>query len=74
MAARGLSKIQVLVEALKANALQLDATDEAQVAALFDALTSPSRAVVQNPSAGMRGPVEKLSADDVQNAIEVIAT
>lgn len=51
----------------------LDATDEAAVKALFDALPEPPRVVIYNPSMRVRGPVAKLAAEDVRHAIEITA-
>ncbi len=73
LAARSADKIKTLADELGATAVQLDATNEAEVAGLFDALPSPPRVVIYNPSARVRGPVAELSADDVRNAVEVTA-
>jgi NAD(P)-dependent dehydrogenase (short-subunit alcohol dehydrogenase family) len=73
LAARSADKMKTLADELGATAVQLDATNEAEVANLFDALPSPPRVVIYNPSARVRGPVAELSADDVRNAVEVTA-
>lgn len=73
LAARSADKIKTLADELGATAVQLDVTNEAEVAGLFDALPSPPRVVIYNPSARVRGPVAELSADDVRNAVEVTA-
>lgn len=73
LAARSADKMKTLADELGATAVQLDATNEAEVAGLFDALPSPPRVVIYNPSARVRGPVAELSADDVRNAVEVTA-
>lgn len=73
LAARSADKMKTLADELGATAVQLDVTNEAEVAGLFDALPSPPRVVIYNPSARVRGPVAELSADDVRNAVEVTA-
>ena len=60
LAARSASKMQALVDELGATAVQMNATDEAEVAALFDTLPSSPRVLVYNPSARVRGPVAEL--------------
>ena len=52
--------MQALVDELGATAVQMNATDEAEVAALFDTLPSSPRVLVYNPSARVRGPVAEL--------------
>ncbi|OSQ41753.1 hypothetical protein MGEO_16720, partial [Marivita geojedonensis] len=71
LAARTLDKMGPLAVALGAREVQLDATDEEAVAALFDSLPEAPRVVIYNPSARVRGPIAELSADDVRNAVEV---
>jgi len=73
LAARTPDKMAALVEEVGAKAVTLDATDEASVAALFDALPSSPRVVIYNPSARVRGPIAELSADDVRRAVDVTA-
>lgn len=73
LAARSAQKIQALVKEIGASPALLDVTDEAAVAALFDALPASPRVVICNPSARVRGPIAELSADAVRNAVEVTA-
>ena len=73
LAARTPDKMAALVDELGAKAVTLDATDEAFVAALFDALPASPRVVIYNPSARVRGPIAELSADDVRRAVDVTA-
>ncbi|NNE51362.1 MAG: SDR family NAD(P)-dependent oxidoreductase [Sulfitobacter sp.] len=73
LAARGTDKLKLLADETAARMVQLDATDEDAVAALFDRLTAVPRIVIYNPSARVRGPISELSADDVRNAVEVTA-
>ena len=73
LAARGADKLGPLGEETSARTVQLDATDEDAVAALFDGLPAAPRVVIYNPSARVRGPIAELSADDVRNAVEVTA-
>ncbi|PWJ21428.1 SDR family NAD(P)-dependent oxidoreductase [Jannaschia seohaensis] len=73
LAARSPDKMRDLAAETGAETVLLDATDEAGVAALFDALPRPPRVVVYNPSMRVRGPVAELDADEVRRAVEVTA-
>lgn len=73
LAARSGDKMRDVAAETGADTVLLDATDEAAVAALFDALPQPPRVVIYNPSSRVRGPVAELAADDVRTAIEVTA-
>lgn len=73
LAARSPDKMQALAAETGAQTVLLNATDEASVAALFDALPAPPRVVVYNPSARVRGPVAELCAEDVRHAVNVTA-
>ncbi len=73
LAARSTGKMRSLADETGARTVQLDATDEDAVAALFDSLPAAPRVVIYNPSARVRGPISELSAEDVRNAIEVTA-
>ena len=73
LAARTADKMQALADETGAATVLLDATEEASVAALFDALPVPPRVVIYNPSFRVRGPVAELSADDVRRAVDVTA-
>lgn len=73
LAARSDDKMRKIAAETGAETVLLDATDEAAVAALFDALPRPPRIVVYNPSARVRGPVAELAAEDVRRAVEVTA-
>ncbi|MAQ38846.1 MULTISPECIES: SDR family NAD(P)-dependent oxidoreductase [Thioclava] len=73
LAARSAEKMQALAEETGARMVQLDATDEAAIADLFDALPAPPRVVVYNPSGRVRGSVAELDAEDVRAAVEITA-
>lgn len=73
LAARSGERMQAVAAETGARTVLLDATDEAAVAALFDALPAAPRVVIYNPSARVRGAVAELSADDVRQAVEVTA-
>ncbi len=73
LAARSAEKMRDLAAETGAEAVLLDATDEAAIEELFDALPQPPRVVIYNPSARVRGPVAELAAEDVRQAIEVTA-
>ena len=51
LAARSGDKMMALAEETNARTVQLDATDEDAVAALFDGLPAAPRVVIYNPSA-----------------------
>ncbi|OOY33464.1 SDR family NAD(P)-dependent oxidoreductase [Thioclava sp. F36-6] len=73
LAARSAEKMQALAKETGARMVQLDATDEAAIADLFDALPAPPRVVVYNPSGRVRGPVAELDATEVRAAVEITA-
>ncbi|QPZ90930.1 SDR family NAD(P)-dependent oxidoreductase [Thioclava electrotropha] len=73
LAARSAEKMQALAKETGARMVQLDATDEAAIADLFDALPAPPRVVVYNPSGRLRGPVAELDAAEVRTAVEITA-
>lgn len=73
LGARSADKLGSLADETAARTVQLDATDEDAVAALFDGLPAAPRVVIYNPSARVRGPIAELSAQDVRNAVEVTA-
>ncbi|OOY21157.1 oxidoreductase [Thioclava sp. DLFJ5-1] len=73
LAARSAEKMQALADETGARMVQLDATDEAAIADLFDALPAPPRVVVYNPSGRVRGPVAELDAAEVRAAVEITA-
>ncbi len=73
LAARSGEKMREVAAETGAETVLLDATDEAAVGALFDALPEPPRVVIYNPSSRVRGPVAELAADDVRRAVEVTA-
>ncbi|OOY17513.1 SDR family NAD(P)-dependent oxidoreductase [Thioclava sp. DLFJ4-1] len=73
LAARSAEKMQALADETGARMVQLDATDEAAIADLFDVLPAPPRVVVYNPSGRVRGPVAELDADEVRAAVEITA-
>ena len=73
LSARRADKLASLADETAARTVQVDATDEAAVAALFDSLPVAPRVVIYNSSARVRGPIAELSADDVRNAVEVTA-
>lgn len=73
LAARSQNKMNALADEIGARTVLLDATDEAAVAKLFDALPEAPRVVIYNPSGRARGPITDLSADDVRKAVDVTA-
>ena len=73
LAARGGEKMRAVAEETGARRVLLDATDEHDVARLFDDLPAVPRVVIYNPSARVRGPVAELDADEVRAAVEVTA-
>lgn len=73
LAARTGEKMAAVAAETGARSVLLDGTDEAAVAALFDALPEAPRVAVYNPSARVRGPVAELDVADIRRAIEVSA-
>lgn len=73
LASRSGAKMQEVADETSAHTVLLDAMDEAAVAGLFDALPTPPRVVVYNPSARVRGPVTELSLEDVRRAVDITA-
>ncbi len=73
LAARSGDKMRDVAADTGADTVLLDATDEAAVAGLFDALPQPPRVVIYNPSSRVHGSVAELAADDVRRTIEVTA-
>ncbi|MGF6860680.1 NAD(P)-dependent dehydrogenase (short-subunit alcohol dehydrogenase family) [Rhodobacteraceae bacterium MBR-64] len=73
LAARSADKMAALARDTGAATHQLDASDPAAVAALFDGLAQAPRVVIYNPSARVRGPITDLDPQEVRSAIEVTA-
>ena len=73
LASRSGGKAEAVAEETGAAMAKLDATDEAAVAGLFDALPAPPNLVIYNPSSRVRGPVAELQLEDVRRAVEVTA-
>ncbi len=77
LAARDTAKLQPVCEELGATAFRCDATDSAQVAALFDDATrhlgAAPEVVVYNASRRVRGAFVDVDAADVARAIAVTA-
>ncbi|MDB2407358.1 SDR family NAD(P)-dependent oxidoreductase [Jannaschia sp.] len=73
LAARSGDKMRDLAAETGAQTVLLDATDEAAVASMFDALPQAPRVVIYNPSARVRGPVAELEVEDVRRAIDITA-
>ena len=72
LAARNIAKLDALVAETGAAAHACDATDEAAIAALFDA-EGDAEVVVYNPSFRTRGPITDLVPADVQKSLQVCA-
>ncbi len=73
LVARSGERAQSVADDTGAQLVVADATDEAAIRSLFDALPSAPRVVVYNPSARTRGPVAELEVDTVRKAIDVTA-
>lgn len=73
LAARSAGKMAALARDTAATAHQVDASDPAAVAALFDGLAQAPRVVVFNPSARVRGPITDVDPEEVRRAVEVTA-
>ena len=73
LAARDVDKLSDLAEESKATLHVCDASDAAQVAALFETILNPLRVVVYNPSQRVRGAITDVNPEEVRKAIEVTA-
>lgn len=73
LAARDVEKLAGLAAETDAVVHVCDASDPAQVAALFEAIPGPLRVAIYNPSARVRGPLIELDVEAVKKAIEVTA-
>jgi NAD(P)-dependent dehydrogenase (short-subunit alcohol dehydrogenase family) len=72
LAARNAGKLQPLAEETRASVHACDASDAAQVEALFGALETPDL-VVYNPSYRIRGPFLGLDREEVRKTLVVTA-
>jgi NAD(P)-dependent dehydrogenase (short-subunit alcohol dehydrogenase family) len=72
LAARNTAKLADLAAQTGAQVHACDAADPASVAALFDAVGSPS-IVLYNASARLRGPLTGLDPEEVRRALEITA-
>ncbi len=73
LAARSTAKSGRLAKELGAQAVEMDASDPAAMAALFDGLAEAPRVAIYNPSARVRGPLVDLDPESVRKAVEVTA-
>ncbi len=73
LAARDAAKLSDLAGEVDAVVHDCDASDPAQVSALFEAIPDPLRVVIYNPSARVRGPLIDLDVEAVRKAVEVTA-
>ena len=77
LAARNTGKLASLAAELEAEAFACDASQPAEVEAMFEAADAafggPPEVVVYNPSARVRGPLVELDPDGVANALSVTA-
>ena len=72
LAARNVAKLQSLERETRASLHACDATDAAQVEALFKAIDAPEL-VVYNPSYRVRGPFLELDREEVRKTLRVTA-
>ena len=73
LAARRVDKLAALAQALDAATLACDASDAAQVDAMFRQLEAAPDVVIYNPSARVRGPITEVDAMAVSQALAVTA-
>lgn len=73
LAARSAGKMAAVAGETHATTHQLDGSDPAAVAALFDGLPKSPRVVIYNPSARVRGAITDLDPQEVRRAVEVTA-
>lgn len=73
LAARDSGKLADLAAATGARLVNMDGSDPAAMAALFDNLPDVPRVAIYNPSARVRGPITELDPETVRRAVEVTA-
>jgi short-subunit dehydrogenase len=74
LAARNIAKLAALTAETRATTHACDASDPAQVAALFDTPGAATADIVlYNPSYRIRGPVTELDPEEVRRTLEVCA-
>lgn len=73
LAARDAEKLSGLAGETDAVVHTCDASDPAQVAALFEAVPDPLRVAIYNPSARVRGPFVELDVEAVKKSVDVTA-
>jgi len=72
LAARDVSKLAKLAAETKASTHRCDASDQGQVAALFQAIGDLD-VMIYNPSHRVRGPLVELDASEVKRSLEITA-
>ena len=72
LAARDTDKLGALVKETKADARRCDASEPAEVAALFRA-AGPLDVMIYNPSYRIRGPLTELDPNEVRRSLEITA-
>ncbi|WP_299600127.1 SDR family NAD(P)-dependent oxidoreductase [uncultured Tateyamaria sp.] len=73
LGARNTDKLAALASETNARTVAIDGSDPDQMNALFDAIETPLRVAVYNPSARQRGPITELDPEEVRRAVEVTA-
>ena len=73
LAARNTDKLAELAAETGADVVQVQASDPATMAALFEGLNAPLEVAIYNPSARVRGPLVELDPQAVHNAIDITA-
>ena len=73
LAARNTDKLADLAAETGAELVQMQASDRAAMAALFEGLNAPLAVAIYNPSARVRGPLVELDPQAVHNAIDITA-
>ncbi|MDJ0630888.1 MAG: SDR family NAD(P)-dependent oxidoreductase [Rhodobacter sp.] len=73
LAARTGARMAGVAAETGARTVAMDASDPAQMAALFDGLDAAPRVAIYNPSARVRSPLIELDPETVRKAVEVTA-
>ena len=73
LGARNTDKLEDLINETGAQAVQMDGSNPADMAALFADLPSELRVAIYNPSARVHGSITDLDPDEVRRAVEITA-
>lgn len=73
LVARDIDKLENLKDATGATLFRADGTDADAIRSVVEAVESPLRVAIYNPSYRVKGPVTEIAVDDVRKAVDVTA-